>query len=130
MYMYTKKHNTIFPAIFAILLFSCSTGNGGQAAVGTKDTAVVAATHYDDAIAKGEVIDSIKCADKPGQYYALYLPSSYTTARKFPCIYFFDAHARGALPLHKYKDLAERYGFILAGSDVSSNGMQWAAADE
>ena len=85
---------------------------------------------YDVSLQKGVVIDSVICKAAPAQSYALYLPTYYDPIRSFPCIYFFDAHARGALPVTAYKDLAERYGFVLVGSDVSKNGTPWPATDE
>ena len=61
--------------------------------------------------------------------YALFLPENYTNImemanKAFPIIFFFDAHKRGALPVEKYAGLAEFYGFVLAGSNNSTNGQQ------
>jgi len=69
------------------------------------------------------------CKDN-SQYFALYLPSYYTADKSFPCIYFFDAHARGAMPLNMYKDIAERYGFVCIGSNLSKNGTAWDITNE
>lgn len=55
--------------------------------------------------------------------YALYLPANYDTAKTWPVVVFLDPHAAGSLPLEKYKTLAEDYGFVFAGSNVSKNGM-------
>ena len=62
------------------------------------------------------------CATQPDQSYALYLPSTYTPARRWPTIYAFDPLARGNVPLEFMKEAAERYGFILVGSNNSRNG--------
>jgi dienelactone hydrolase len=51
----------------------------------------------------------------------LYLPSNYTAARRWPIIYFFDPGGHGRRPLDLYRDLAETYGFIFAGSNNSRN---------
>ncbi len=80
---------------------------------------------FDASLTKGIIADTIACHKDGGQTYALYLPSYYTSARPFPCIYFFDAHARGSLPVRAYKDIAEKYGFVLVGSNVSQNGTAW-----
>ena len=56
------------------------------------------------------------------QSYALYLPSNYTAAKKWPVVYAFDPAARGALPVGLLKDAAEKYGYIVAGSNNSRNG--------
>ena len=69
----------------------------------------------------GKVTDSVICRTDGSQSYALYLPAGYSSSRKFPCIYFFDAHARGAQPVKTYRELAEKYGFVLIGSNTSKN---------
>ena len=63
----------------------------------------------------------VTCASDTTQSYALYLPSTYTTAKRWPVIYFFDPGGRGRRPLELYKDIAETYGFILAASNNSRN---------
>jgi len=115
----------------AFLTSSCSSGNSAES-VGSRDSTatVAAATAFDSSLAKGIVTDNISCRNQSEQTYALYLPSYYSSDKKFPCIFFFDAHARGALPLKKYRELAEKYGFIMAGSDVSKNGMAWPATND
>lgn len=74
--------------------------------------------------AKGVITDSIRCADNSTQVYAIYLPTYYTASKKWPVIYFFDPHGVGNLPIKIYKDLAEKYGFVIAGTYGSKNGMQ------
>ena len=56
------------------------------------------------------------------QSYALYLPSNYSSAKQWPIVYAFDPAARGALPVGLLKDAAEKYGYIVAGSNNSRNG--------
>ena len=68
----------------------------------------------------GQIADVI-CASDASQSYALYLPSAYTQSKHWPIIYFFDPAGRGRRPLELYKDVAETYGFILAGSNNSRN---------
>src|ERR1700756_4760718 len=62
--------------------------------------------------------------DEPTQEYAIYLPTNYTADKKWPVIYFFDPHGVGNLPIKIYKQLAEKYGFVIAGTYNSKNGMQ------
>jgi len=81
-----------------------------------------AITNY--GIPRGKVVDTIKCIDNRQQSYALYLPSHYTIAKKYPIIYIFEPAARGVLPVKKYKKLAEEFGFILVCSNNSRNGPQ------
>jgi dienelactone hydrolase len=72
-------------------------------------------------LATGTVIASVASANDPSQSYALYLPSSYTPTKRWPIIYALDPLARGRLPLDLYKEIAEKYSYILAGSNNSRN---------
>jgi hypothetical protein len=73
----------------------------------------------------GQIIDKILCKSDTTQSYALYLPKSYDLKKEYPIIYAFDPHATGKLPVSNYKDLAEKYGYIIVGSNNSQNGLQW-----
>ena len=70
----------------------------------------------------GELLPAVRCAAKPEQSYALYVPSSYTPERRWPIVYAFDPGARGRIPVELMKAAAERYGIIIAGSNNSQNG--------
>ena len=71
-------------------------------------------------IPSGQIVD-VTCAADSTQSYALYLPSTYASAKQWPIIYFFDPGGRGRRPVELYKDLAEKYGFVLAASNNSKN---------
>jgi dienelactone hydrolase len=73
------------------------------------------------ALAPGQLIDSVPCADDASETYALYLPSGYNPAKSWPIIYAFDPGARGKVPVKLYKDTAEKYGYIIAASNNSRN---------
>lgn len=68
----------------------------------------------------GRVVD-ITSQESADQSYALYLPSGYTAEKHWPIIYFFDPGGRGRRPVEMYRELGEKYGFILAGSNNSRN---------
>ena len=70
----------------------------------------------------GEIIDRVICAADPSQSYALYVPKQYTPSRPWPVIFAFDPGARGRVPVERYQAAAERYGYIVAGSNNSRNG--------
>jgi hypothetical protein len=74
-------------------------------------------------IEKGKVIASIPCLKNPSVTYALYLPSNYAAGKTCPVILAFDPSAKGSLPVEKYKELAEKYGYIMMGSNNSKNGL-------
>jgi pimeloyl-ACP methyl ester carboxylesterase len=77
----------------------------------------------------GKVIDTVVCASDPSQSYALYIPRA-GNGSPLPVVYFFDSHGVGALPLDKYKSLADAYGLILVGSNNSKNGNDWPTAEK
>lgn len=72
--------------------------------------------------ATGTIIEKVVCQADPGQSYALYLPPGYPGDNKWPIIYALDAGARGSLPLHHFKAAAEKYGYIIVGSNNARNG--------
>lgn len=72
-------------------------------------------------IRPGEVIEAVPCKDFPGQSYALYLPAAYTPQKSWPIVYAFDPGAQGDVPVRLYREVAEKYGYILAGSNNSQN---------
>jgi pimeloyl-ACP methyl ester carboxylesterase len=112
--------------IAALYTQACANNNaaGGDSNTNVKDTMVATHPALPDSFALGKVIDSVICSADPTQSYALYLPAT-KNKRALPVIYFFDPHASGSLPLHKYKALADAYDFILIGSNNSKNGNDW-----
>jgi dienelactone hydrolase len=77
-----------------------------------------------DELPRGQVIENVACKADPQQTYALYLPSGYTPEKKWPMLYAFDPAARGKIPVSLFKEAAERFGFIVVGSNNSKNGIQ------
>lgn len=69
-----------------------------------------------------KVLGHIPCAAHPEQSYALYLPSNYSSDRRWPIVYSFDPVARGMVAVELQRRGAERYGYILAASNNSQNG--------
>src|SRR6185503_18751108 len=70
----------------------------------------------------GQIIDRVVCAADSSQSYALYVPARYTPSRVWPVIFAFDPGARGRIPVERYQAAAERYGFVVVGSNNSRNG--------
>ena len=73
-------------------------------------------------VPRGQIIDDVVCADDLAQHYSLYLPSTFTPDRAWPVILAFDAGGRGRRGVERYQAGAERYGYIVAGSNNSRNG--------
>jgi len=70
----------------------------------------------------GQVIDRVVCAADPSQSYALCGPADYTPSRAWPVIFAFHPGGRGRTPVERYQAAAERYGYIVVGSNNSRNG--------
>jgi hypothetical protein len=73
-------------------------------------------------VRKGEIIDKIVCKDNLEQSYALFLPPGYSPEKTWPILYAFDPGARGRIPLEHFKEAAQKYGYIVVGSNNSRNG--------
>jgi dienelactone hydrolase len=71
---------------------------------------------------KGQIIDEVQCRDDASQRYALYVPSTFTLEREWPVIFAFDAGGRGRRGVERYQAAAEKYGYIVAGSNNARNG--------
>jgi hypothetical protein len=77
---------------------------------------------YGRVVEKGKIDKKVICLREPSQSYALYLPLEYTHDKKWPILYALDPGARGSIPLEHYKEAAEKYNYIVAGSNNSRNG--------
>jgi predicted esterase len=75
-----------------------------------------------ESIPRGQIVERIEALNDSSQSYALYLPSNYTPNRKWPVLYAFDPGARGRIPVERFKEAAEKYGWIVLGSNNSRNG--------
>ena len=73
-------------------------------------------------IPRGQIVERVEALNDSSQSYALYLPSNYTPDRKWPVLYAFDPGARGRVPVERFKEAAEKYGWIVLGSNNSRNG--------
>ncbi len=99
-------------AALTLLAFIASAGNAQEI---TNDD------HSQD-LRHGTIIDQVKCAADPAQTYALYIPSGYSADRTWNLLIGLHPAARGRAMVEKYAAPAERYGYIVAGSNVSRNG--------
>ena len=71
---------------------------------------------------KGKVLPKVLCQDNPEHSYALYLPTAYTQEKGWPILYAMDPGARGEIPVALFRAAAEKYNFILVGSNNARNG--------
>jgi predicted esterase len=82
----------------------------------------IASAESPEPIPAGVVIQSVPVAGDPGQSYSLYVPSSYHAGKKWPVLFAFDPGARGTMPVECFRQAAEEYGYVVAGSNTSRNG--------
>jgi predicted esterase len=66
---------------------------------------------------RGKVVEKVVCAANPQESYALYLPSGYTPDRAWPILYVLDPRSQGTAAAERFRQGAEKYGYILASSN-------------
>ncbi|MBO7594092.1 MAG: hypothetical protein J6T12_03920 [Salinivirgaceae bacterium] len=66
-------------------------------------------------------METKSCAADTSIHYTVYTPQ--TNDGKMPAIIFFDPHSQGYLPVEAYAKLADKYGYVLFGSNDLRNGM-------
>jgi hypothetical protein len=124
-----KASHFISLIILLICTIACVNRNSGETAGDNDiDTSVAVNALIADTFETGKVITHVYCKTDPAQSYALYIPPKGNT-EALPVIYFFDPHGDGSFPLIKYKTLADKYNFILVGSNNSKNGNDWPATE-
>lgn len=79
------------------------------------------ATSQPPAFARGEIVPRVVCEADPERSYALYLPTAYTSERTWPLLYLYDPRRRGAVAAERFREAAERYGWILAASNDTAS---------
>jgi predicted esterase len=73
-----------------------------------------------DTLPRGQVVERV-WADS-AHSYALYLPSAWTAERRWPVLVLLDPGGRGTLPVERFREAAERHGWVLMGSYDVRNG--------
>jgi predicted esterase len=101
---------------FVLLLFITT-----RFATQTPDTQAV--------IPLGQIVEKVVCAQDVNQTYALYLPANYVSTRKWPVLYAFDPGARGRVPVERFREAAEKFGWIIVGSNKSRNTSLQSSID-
>jgi hypothetical protein len=84
--------------------------------------AIVSAGRAQPTAQPGRLTEGLACPSDPSQTYTIYLPSTYTATRTWPVLFVFDPGGRGARAAEVFRDAAEKYGWIVVGSENSRNG--------
>lgn len=79
----------------------------------------ISLTTAQNALPRGQMVPRVVTKNVPDQSYALYLPSNYDAQTRWPVIICFDPYARGQIPVLGLQDIAEKYGYVVAGSNQS-----------
>jgi len=66
-------------------------------------------------------IQTIACKSDTSNTYELYLPNNLKANQKYPVIICFDSHGRGKMPVDSLSETAERYKYIVIGSNRIRN---------
>ncbi|MFN8573328.1 MAG: hypothetical protein U0132_14845 [Gemmatimonadaceae bacterium] len=78
-----------------------------------------------DVTPHGEVIARLRSRANPKATYAAYLPSRYTSDRRWPLLILLDPRGRAAIPLELFREPAERLGYVVLSSfDSQSDGLR------
>jgi dienelactone hydrolase len=112
-----------YPFFILPFFFLASCQSNPKPVLSTTETEQAPIKFEPDTFAIGKIISPVALHADTVQSFALYLPKQYSDTAKFPVIFFFDPHANGTLPLNLYQHLADKYNYILIGSNVSKNGM-------
>ena len=97
----------IIAMFMVIVLDGCGTGDQSTISDPTKFSSV----------------ETVKCTADSTQQYEVYTPTTFDGKGTLPVIFLFDAHADGKLSIEKFKFGAEKFGYMLAASDNSKNGV-------
>jgi hypothetical protein len=118
---YPQFMSSLFIRLLIVFtLFSCTNGGGSADRQKKKNSDSRPPAPRTD-LANGTIV--WPQTSLTGRKYALYLPDSASTDSRYPVLIFLDPHAEGTLPLQQYRELADRYRFMLVGSLEMKNGM-------
>ncbi len=79
-----------------------------------------------EALPKREIVPKVVCAADQEESYAAYLPADYDRTRPRPILYLLDARRRGSMAAERFREAAEKYGWILASSNNSESDGPFA----
>ena len=65
---------------------------------------------------RGVVVAQVASRADPAQRYAVYVPTGYTPARRWPLLVLMDPRGRALIPMALVRESAERFGYIVLSS--------------
>jgi hypothetical protein len=115
--MYFRVKLSIFSALILCLLSNSCSHKEEKKTIAPEQVP----SQNNSTLEKGKVFSTVT----NNGYYSAYIPPSYSGKEKFPVIIFLDPHGDGSFPLSKYKFLADKFGFLMIGSNESKNGIAY-----
>lgn len=67
-------------------------------------------------------VTTVSCKHDSSQTYACYVPTKYKKSKKWPILYCFAPDGNGMAFVRLFKDVCERQGWIVVGSNNAKNG--------
>ncbi len=75
-------------------------------------------------------IGDVSCKQNAALTYSVYIPVNAVPDSVYPVVIFFAPDGKGQKPLKQYQAIADKWNFILVGSNSNKNGMEAAAGIE
>lgn len=100
------------------------------AALGTGLDAQVPRSDELGQVPVGRVVEQVRSASSPGHSWALYVPSSYDPARRWPVLFAMDPRGQALLPLERLVAVAEELGYVVLSSYDSASDFVGADPNE
>jgi len=76
-------------------------------------------------ITPGQLVEGLACRSDPTQTYTLYLPSRYTSTKRWPALLVFDPRGRSVHAAEIFQRAAEEYGWLILSSDNTRSDGPW-----
>ncbi|MEO8432367.1 MAG: hypothetical protein ABI592_12720 [Acidobacteriota bacterium] len=70
-----------------------------------------------DSYPTGKIVEKIVCRSDPRFSFALYLPARFDPAKRWPLLFLFDPRGRGAAAAERFREGAERFGWVIVSSN-------------
>jgi len=102
----------------ALALALAGSDAGGQLTRDSSLSALIDTTvrRIDATLPAGRVLERLVSRADTSQRYALYLPSRYTTDRRWPVLFLLDPRGRALIPMAWLQRAAERLGYVVVSS--------------
>lgn len=114
-------------ALFALFILAAATLPAAAAAQSSSADSLPRGEA--DSLPRGEVVERVWA--NSAHSYALYLPSAWTAERRWPVLVMLDPGGRATLLVERFREAAERHGWVLMSAyDVRNGGPDTLALND